>query len=391
MIKSSEQFTKTLKDSDKTAKMFNARVLFARYANDIIASTIFGIELNSLRDTNNELFIASREFSQFNYNNAMRLLASSNFPTLMKLLNLFNAEDKNVEIIKKTIKKAFEARTERDIAENILIDSMVKARDGKIQNHNEKVQTNVGFAVTFEAPCDNKTNKNVQDWTGDDIIAQCIEFFLGVFNTVSSVASFMFHELAMNPDIQDKLFSEIDQVKNDLNGSPLTFEMILEMKYLDMVLCETLRRWCPTPYLERTCKNSYILDDFNGVKVNLEVGESIFVPIYALHMDEKYFRKPIKFDPERFSDENKDKIQPGTYLPFGFISHNSFEPRFVILAIKTLAFHLLSEFYIDKSYRTQDPLKLKSLPLFMDAERGFSIELRRRDPDRSPFKSQVFT
>lgn len=63
----------------------------------------------------------------------------------------------------------------------------------------------------------------------------------------------------------------------------------------------------------------------------------------------------------------------------------------MILAIKTLAFHLLSEFYIDKSYRTQDPLKLKSLPLFMDAERGFSIELRRRDPDRTPYKSQVFT
>lgn len=63
----------------------------------------------------------------------------------------------------------------------------------------------------------------------------------------------------------------------------------------------------------------------------------------------------------------------------------------MILAIKTLAFHLLSEFYIDKSYRTQDPLKLKSLPLFMEAERGFFIELRRRDPDRSPYKSQVFT
>lgn len=161
--------------------------------------------------------------------------------------------------------------------------------------------------------------KIFSDWTDDDIIAQCLEFFLGEFNTVSSVASFMFHELAMNPDIQDKLFAEIDRVKNDLKGSPLTYEMILKMKYLDMVLCETLRRWCPTPYLERTCKQPYTLDDFNGVKVNLEVGDSIFVPIYALHMDEKYFKKPIKFDPERFSDENKDKIQPGTYLPFGFI------------------------------------------------------------------------
>lgn len=61
------------------------------------------------------------------------------------------------------------------------------------------------------------------------------------------------------------------------------------------------------------------------------------------------------------------------------------------MAIKTLTFHLLSEFYIDKSYKTQDPLKLKALPLQMNAENGFSIELRRRDPDRTPYKSQVFT
>lgn len=162
MIKTSKQFTETLKVTDKTAKMFNSRVLFARYANDIIASTIFGMELNSLRDTNNELFIAGRGLNQFNYKNAMRLLASSSFPTLMKLINLFNAEDKNVEIIKKNIKKAFEATKKGDIAENIVIDSLVKARDGQTQNDNEKVQTNVGFAVAFEAPSDNKTSKNVQ-------------------------------------------------------------------------------------------------------------------------------------------------------------------------------------------------------------------------------------
>lgn len=61
------------------------------------------------------------------------------------------------------------------------------------------------------------------------------------------------------------------------------------------------------------------------------------------------------------------------------------------MAIKTLTFHLLSEFFIDKSYKTQDPLKLKALPLQMNAEDGFFIELRRRHPDRSPYKSQVFT
>lgn len=153
--------------------------------------------------------------------------------------------------------------------------------------------------------------------TDDDIIAQCVTFFLGEFNSVSGIACFMFHELALNPDIQDKLFAEIESVKKELNGSPLTYEVIPRLKYLDMVVCETLRRWSPIPLLERTCHQNYVLESANGSKVELQVGDRIFVPIYAIHMDEKYFKKPLKFNPERFHDENKDNIQTGTYLPFG--------------------------------------------------------------------------
>lgn len=148
------------------------------------------------------------------------------------------------------------------------------------------------------------------------MVAQCLIFFLGGLNTVSGTACFMFHELALNPDIQDKLFAEINAVKKELNGSPLTYELISKMKYLDMVVCETLRRWCPIPFLERTCNRPYVLENTEG-NVELQVGDGIFVPMYALHMDEKYFPKPIKFDPERFNDENKGSIETGTYLPFG--------------------------------------------------------------------------
>lgn len=41
------------------------------------------------------------------------------------------------------------------------------------------------------------------------------------------------------------------------------------------------------------------------------------IPIYSLHRDGKYWENPLKFDPERFSDENKHKITSNTYLPFG--------------------------------------------------------------------------
>lgn len=51
--------------------------------------------------------------------------------------------------------------------------------------------------------------------------------------------------------------------------------------------------------------------------MQIKKGESIFLPIYNIHHDKKYYENPEKFDPYRFSEENKIKIKPFTYIPFG--------------------------------------------------------------------------
>lgn len=135
----------------------------------------------------------------------------------------------------------------------------------------------------------------------------------------------MFHELSLNPDIQNKLFIEISDLKAQLNGSPLTYEMIPQLPYLDMVVCETLRRWPTFAFFDRICNQPYVLVNSNETKVELQIGEGVTIPTYALHMDEKYFPKPIKFDPERFNDENRRLIRAGTYLPFGMGPRKSLE------------------------------------------------------------------
>ena len=46
------------------------------------------------------------------------------------------------------------------------------------------------------------------------------------------------------------------------------------------------------------------------------------IPVIAFHRDPEIYENPDKFDPERFSDANKDKIQPFTYMPFGLGPRN---------------------------------------------------------------------
>lgn len=186
---------------------------------------------------------------------------------------------------------------------------------------------------------------------------------------VTTALCFMFHELAVNPDIQTTLFKEIDSLRD--GDAPLE-----RSRYLDMVVAETLRRWSPLPVSEHICTKSSSFEDGDGTRIHLRAGERTFIPIYAIQMDENHFSGAEKFDPERFSPANKANIQPNTYLPFATASGAAHTLSDTM--IKAFAFHLLAQFTIDKNFRTQDPLELKSSIYQMEADGGFSIDLRRR-------------
>lgn len=72
-------------------------------------------------------------------------------------------------------------------------------------------------------------------WSDDDLCAQAILFFLAGFETASSAMSFMLHELAVNPDVQDKLYQEIKEYEAKNNGK-FDYNAIQNMAYMDMVV-----------------------------------------------------------------------------------------------------------------------------------------------------------
>lgn len=72
-------------------------------------------------------------------------------------------------------------------------------------------------------------------FTDLDITAQGMVFFLAAFETVSSLMCFMSHELALHPDVQEKLQKEIDEIREDC-GDKLTYDTLGKLKYMDMVI-----------------------------------------------------------------------------------------------------------------------------------------------------------
>ncbi|CAG2065310.1 unnamed protein product, partial [Timema podura] len=150
-----------------------------------------------------------------------------------------------------------------------------------------------------------------------DIAAQAAVFFLAGFETSSTLMSFVSYFLAIHEDVQQRLQEEIDNMLENTGGK-VTYEEVLALKYLDMVISETLRMYPPATAMDRVCVKPYwIPPSGNQPGITFKEGDILEIPIFGLHRDEEYFPEPDKFDPERFSNENKHKIKPFSFIPFG--------------------------------------------------------------------------
>jgi len=81
--------------------------------------------------------------------------------------------------------------------------------------------------------------------TDDEVAAQIFGFLeAGAFTTSVTLSLTCFH-LATNPDVQEKLKQEIDNVWIEEQEIP-SYQTLHEMPYLDMVIAETLRLYPPS-------------------------------------------------------------------------------------------------------------------------------------------------
>lgn len=205
-----------------------------------------------------------------------------------------------------------------------------------------------------------------------------MQFLLAGFTGVAHSVSLLINELVCNPDIQQRLYEEIADVHKTTNGKPITYEAMQHMKYLDMVVSELLRRWPLGAAQDRVCTKPYVLEKNDGTKVQINVGDGVWLPIYPLQLDAEYFPDPERFDPERFSDERKSSIVNGAYLPFGIGPRNCIGSRFALMEIKAFFVYFLHKFEVVKCAKTMDPIRLTPGSFINMPIDGYWAEIRPR-------------
>lgn len=219
------------------------------------------------------------------------------------------------------------------------------------------------------------------DFTDDDIVAQCVIFFIAGFTGVAQTLSFLCCELVANPEVQEKLYTEIADVCATLDGEPLTYEHLRGMKYLDCVVTEILRLWSVAIVIERRVSKQYLLDDGEGVKVVLQPGDSVWIPAPAIMRDPQHYPEPESFRPERFFADAQPPVDPATYMPFGAGPRGCVASRFALLVLKTTIFHFFRAFRVTRGLNTVVPLKLKATVSSLEPAdpNMFVFQLKLRD------------
>lgn len=136
--------------------------------------------------------------------------------------------------------------------------------------------------------------------------------FMSASETWTNFISHTLLLLAINADIQERLYAEIkkhihcdDHIKDSL--------LLAKMPYLDMVIKEALRLMPAVPIMAREAMEDFEMEP----GIVLPKGTLLVFNIYALHRQKSIWGPDShKFNPDNFLPENVAKRHPFSYIPF---------------------------------------------------------------------------
>ncbi|XP_015117659.1 cytochrome P450 9e2-like [Diachasma alloeum] len=330
----------------------NSKDAFTRYTNDVIGTCAFGIEVDSIRNRNNEFYVLGKEATNFEGLKSLKFWVLRSFPKLSNLLN--------IRLISSDVNNFF----------NNLVRDTIAMRDEKGISRPDMIQLMM----------ETRNNKEGPKLTIEEMTSQAFIFFLGGFDTVSYLMCFAAQEIAGRADIQERLHREIDEAFDKHNGDP-PYEAVVNMIYLEAVINETLRMYPIGALLDRVCNAEFELPPAlpGKIPVMLKPGQNVWIPVYSYQRDPENYSDPDVFDPERFIKNGRLSGNSANSLAFGQGPRMCIGNRFALLETKVLLVHLLRKCSLRPGRKMILPLRLSKTSLAMIAEGGFWVEFQPRN------------
>ncbi|XP_029343853.1 cytochrome P450 4g15-like [Acyrthosiphon pisum] len=216
-------------------------------------------------------------------------------------------------------------------------------------------------------------NNNGGNFSDSDIRDEVVTMMTGGSETSAITICFCLLMLAIDQDIQDKVYDEVYDIFGE-SDHIITIEDTTRLVYLEQVLKETLRLYPVGPVLLREIRED--LKIFSNDYV-LPKGTTCVISPIATHHSPDLYPNPWSINPENFSPENVAKRHKYSFIPFSGGPRGCIGSKYAMMSMKVTVSTFLRHFSVHTDIKLTD-IKLK-IDLLMRSVHGYPVTIRPRD------------
>ncbi|KAF5293393.1 hypothetical protein FQA39_LY02878 [Lamprigera yunnana] len=322
-----------------------AKELAQKFASNVLARCVFGISINTFKDENSGFNLPRKQFVGSSFLRIFSLLCYYYSPALVRTFRLKFCGQRLTDFLVKVFNASIKEREFTKIKNGDMIDLFIEFKNSKL----------VELGLTW-----------------DVVTAQACLFYAAGQESVAGTIAFTLYELCQNVSIQNRLRTDIHEIKKKHNG--ITYNALQEMEYLDMVVSETLRKYPSVPQIHRQCVKNYKIPNTDII---IEKGTNVTISSFGIHHNPIFFPDPDRYDPERFNRINRHKIQHGSYLPYGEGLRSCIAQIFSLTLVKMCIVQLVEKYEVIKNPNTVEKIEFTMFPIIVQAKQPLNVTLRR--------------
>ncbi|KAK9507441.1 hypothetical protein O3M35_007294 [Rhynocoris fuscipes] len=198
-----------------------------------------------------------------------------------------------------------------------------------------------------------------------------IDVFVAGFDTSSVTAACVLLMLAMFPEHQEEVYQEQVKIVGEDPDIIPTMDQLNSMVYLNRIIKEVLRLYCPIGILRR------LTEDIDLGEYKLPKGCTLYIMLYYLHRDRQYWSHPDQFYPDHFLDEAVANRPKGAYLPFSWGPRACPGKAYGLMTNKILISTII------RNFKFETDLKFNELSykyaLQTEVSQGYHCRIKRRN------------
>lgn len=134
-----DEFCNFLKNEIKDkAVVYDAKDLFTRFSSDTIATSAFGLKINSLKEKENDFYKTGLVITNFEGLNALKFFAFAGIPKVMNFFKIKFLPEKDVTYLRHMVHSNMNYREENNIFRPDMINLLIEAKKGVLQHEQIK-------------------------------------------------------------------------------------------------------------------------------------------------------------------------------------------------------------------------------------------------------------